>query len=93
MQFSTITILALAAVATAAPAEVVEARTTTPDKGCTNEQPNQVCCSGLLGCVLSGILGSSCGGQAYCCNNNVKNGDGNIIPINVNALNCVNVVL
>ena len=63
MQFSTITTLfTLAAVAVAAPTEVV-ART---EGGCNNEQPNQVCCTGILNCVVQ-VLGANCGGQAYCC--------------------------
>ncbi|KAI1656625.1 hypothetical protein F4813DRAFT_363842 [Daldinia decipiens] len=92
MQFNIITIFALAAVATAAPAEVVEARTTYTGTGsCSNSQPNEVCCSGLLlDCVLS--LGNPCGGQAYCCNNNVLNGSGGLLNLNLNLLNCVDIL-
>ncbi|KAI0131011.1 hypothetical protein F4814DRAFT_456946 [Daldinia grandis] len=83
MQFSTITIFALAAVATAAPAEVVEVRTT-PVGSCTNSQPNQVCCSnGLLGCLIP-ILGQTCGGQAYCCSDSAINNG----VVTISALNC-----
>ncbi|KAI1800157.1 hypothetical protein F4811DRAFT_51912 [Daldinia bambusicola] len=93
MQFTTITILALAAVATAAPAEVVEARTggTGGTGSCSNSQPNEICCSGLLlNCVLT--LGNPCGGQSYCCNNNVLNGSGGLINANLNLLNCVDIL-
>ncbi|OTB03478.1 hypothetical protein M426DRAFT_321837 [Hypoxylon sp. CI-4A] len=87
MQFTTITtaLFALATVAIAAPTEI-EART---EGSCTNEQPNQICCSvGLLSCVLQ-VLGQTCGGQAYCCNNNVL-GNGGLI--NVDLLNCAQIL-
>ncbi|KAI1644923.1 hypothetical protein F4815DRAFT_386144 [Daldinia loculata] len=92
MQFSILTIFALAAVATAAPTEVVEVRTTNTGTGsCSNSQPNEVCCSALLlDCVLS--LGNTCGGQAYCCNNDVLNGSGGLINLNLNLLNCVDIL-
>ncbi|KAI1097824.1 hypothetical protein F4804DRAFT_150362 [Jackrogersella minutella] len=89
MQFSVITTLfTLAAVAIAAPADVM-ARTETPS--CTTEQPNQVCCSSLLG-VLTCLIqlgGTTCGGSTYCCDNSVSGGTG---AINVNALNCVKIL-
>ncbi|OTA82455.1 hypothetical protein M434DRAFT_37107 [Hypoxylon sp. CO27-5] len=94
MQFSAITTLfALATVAVAAPAEV-EVRTGNPTPTCPNEQPNQVCCSGgILGlnCVLS-IIGQECGGTAYCCNNQVLNPQGGLINVNLNLLNCVDIL-
>ncbi|KAI8964717.1 hypothetical protein F5Y11DRAFT_314993 [Daldinia sp. FL1419] len=90
MQFTTIAILALATAATAAPAEVVEPRTGGTGS-CSNSQPNEICCSGLLlDCVLT--LGNPCGGQAYCCNNDVLNGSGGLINLNLNLLNCVDIL-
>ncbi|KAI1205048.1 uncharacterized protein F4807DRAFT_465017 [Annulohypoxylon truncatum] len=84
MQFSTITTLfTLAAVAIAAPAEVVEART--GGGSCSNSQPYEYCCSGtvpVLSCILN-ILGNSCGGEAYCCDSQVSG------TVAVGALNCV----
>ncbi|KAI1442467.1 hypothetical protein ABKA04_003097 [Annulohypoxylon sp. FPYF3050] len=83
MQFSTFTtFVTLATVALAAPADL-EART--GGGSCTNDQPYEYCCSGLLGvlsCTLN-ILGNSCGGTAYCCDSSVSG----TIPIS--ALNCV----
>ncbi|KAI1411201.1 hypothetical protein F5Y13DRAFT_64130 [Hypoxylon sp. FL1857] len=94
MQFSAITTLfALAAVATAAPAEVEVRTGGNPTPTCANEQPNQVCCSGILGlnCVLS-IIGQECGGTAYCCNNQAVSPSGGLIVANLNLLNCVSLL-
>ncbi|KAI1136784.1 hypothetical protein F5Y05DRAFT_104256 [Hypoxylon sp. FL0543] len=95
MQFTAITTLfALAAVAIAAPTEI-QARTGNPPTGisCPNEQPNQVCCSGTLGlnCVIP-LVGETCSGSSFCCNNNVINPQGGLINVNLNLLNCVNVL-
>jgi hypothetical protein len=51
---------ALAATAIAAPAEI-EAR-----NPCSNNGQRQVCCTGLLECVVQ-VLGGNCN-NAYCCN-------------------------
>ncbi|KAI0853937.1 hypothetical protein F5Y00DRAFT_224028 [Daldinia vernicosa] len=93
MQFSTITMLALAAVATAAPADIVEARTGGTGTGAcsSTNKPNQICCTSLaLNCVLA--LGNTCGSEAYCCNDSVLNGSGGLINLNLNLLNCVKVL-
>ncbi|KAI0098346.1 hypothetical protein F4776DRAFT_669346 [Hypoxylon sp. NC0597] len=93
MQFSSITTLfALAAVAVAAPAEI-DVRTETPAPTCSNDQPNQVCCTSLLN-VLSCVVGNACSGTAYCCNSEVKNPQGGLINLNLDLinLNCVKVL-
>ncbi len=63
-----LSVLALAATAVAAPADL-EARTNhnnPPPSNCNNNG-KQVCCSGLLTCLVQ-VLGASCNNQAYCCN-------------------------
>ncbi|RDA94963.1 hypothetical protein CP533_0126 [Ophiocordyceps camponoti-saundersi (nom. inval.)] len=98
MQFFA-TVLALAAVAIAAPTEVVEPRAM-PAGSCNAPNQKPVCCnnqaggtSGILAGILSGacsvqVLGSNCQAKAYCCENGASNGG----LINVNALNCVSVI-
>ncbi|KAI2611143.1 uncharacterized protein GGS25DRAFT_519440 [Hypoxylon fragiforme] len=66
MQFSTLTFFTLAAVATAAPAEI-EVRT--QSGSCTNTQQQVCCTAGILACVVQ-VINSACTGQAYCCSNN-----------------------
>ncbi|KAJ6442624.1 oxidoreductase [Purpureocillium lavendulum] len=58
----TAALLALAATAAAAPTEV-EPRT---GGGDCNNGGSQVCCSGLLNCLVQAV-GDSCSNQAYCC--------------------------
>ncbi|KAI1780920.1 hypothetical protein F4818DRAFT_397223 [Hypoxylon cercidicola] len=83
MQFSAITTLfALAAVAIAAPSEVM-ART---EGSCTSSVQKQVCCNGLLNCVVQ-IIGSTCTSQTYCCDTNAGVG----ALINIQALNCIKI--
>ncbi|KAF4966700.1 hypothetical protein FSARC_5644 [Fusarium sarcochroum] len=85
MQFTTIaSILAMASAAIAAPADI-EARTNPGDNTnvcSTNNQ--QVCCNGLLNCVVQ-VLGKTCDGSAYCCKTGAPTG----ALINVALLNCV----
>ncbi|KAF4589123.1 hydrophobin 3 precursor [Ophiocordyceps camponoti-floridani] len=76
-------IVALATVAIAAPADV-EPRSSV--NKCNVSSQQQVCCNGLLGCVVQ-ILGSSCANRAYCCDSNGPSTGG---LININGLNCVN---
>ncbi|KAI6767702.1 hypothetical protein HG530_005711 [Fusarium avenaceum] len=87
MQFSTIaSILAMATVAIAAPAPAdIEARTGSNNPVCS-VQSQQVCCNGLLACVVQ-VLGN-CGGNSYCCETNAPAG----ALINVVALNCLKVL-
>lgn len=59
-------VLAMAAAAIAAPAEIeaLEARTGGGKTCSTNNK--QVCCNGLLNCVVQ-VLGQNCDSSAYCC--------------------------
>ncbi|KAK8120850.1 hypothetical protein PG999_004970 [Apiospora kogelbergensis] len=52
-------------------------------KTCSGDT-KQVCCNGLLNCVVQ-ILGSQCSGGVYCCD--TSSGTGSLI--NIQALNCV----
>ncbi|RDA88796.1 hypothetical protein CP532_5503 [Ophiocordyceps camponoti-leonardi (nom. inval.)] len=89
------TVLALAAVAIAAPTAEIEPRTA---GNCNAHTEKPVCCnagssSGLLAGLLGGactvqVLGSPCQGKTYCCQNGASSGG----LINVNALNCVSVI-
>ncbi|KAG0251614.1 hypothetical protein BGZ95_006848, partial [Linnemannia exigua] len=56
----------------------------TPGK-CNVSGHQQVCCTGLLNvsCLIQ-ILGSPCGGRAFCC----ETGDSVGGLVNVNLLNC-----
>ncbi|KAL3956805.1 hypothetical protein ACCO45_009651 [Purpureocillium lilacinum] len=47
----------------------------------------QVCCSGLLTCLVQ-VLGASCNNQAYCCNTEAPVGS----LINIALLNCVDIL-
>ncbi|KID82988.1 hypothetical protein MGU_09745 [Metarhizium guizhouense ARSEF 977] len=86
-------VLTLAAVATAAPAEVV-ARTNPPTGGTCNLTGNNdghvTCCGGLLGGLLCNVLaiGSTCnsGQSVYCCNSSQSG------LINIGLLNCVDLL-
>ncbi|KAG8416806.1 hypothetical protein J3459_013636 [Metarhizium acridum] len=85
-------VLTLAAVASAAPAEVV-ARTGGACSVNGNNNGNVACCNSgipILGSFLCNVLtlGQSCtvGQTAYCCNNS---GSGGLI--NVDLLNCVSI--
>ncbi|PFH57710.1 hypothetical protein XA68_14673 [Ophiocordyceps unilateralis] len=73
-------VVALAAVAVAAPADV-EPRTASR---CNAVGQRQVCCGGLLGCLVQ-VLGSTCSTRAYCCETGASTGG----LVNVNALNCL----
>ncbi|PHH76750.1 hypothetical protein CDD80_1236 [Ophiocordyceps camponoti-rufipedis] len=75
-------IVALAAVATAAPTDV-EPRSSV--NKCNLNTQQKVCCNGLLGCVVQ-LLGSSCADRAYCCETGAATGG----LVNINGLNCVN---
>ncbi|RCI17063.1 hypothetical protein L249_1792 [Ophiocordyceps polyrhachis-furcata BCC 54312] len=88
------TVLALAAVAIAAPADI-EPRTGGSTCSAPNEKP--VCCntsgsSGLLTSLLNPcavqVLGSNCQAKAYCCKTDASTGG----LVNVNALNCVSLI-
>ncbi|RGP80773.1 hydrophobin 3 precursor [Fusarium longipes] len=82
MQFSIVTILAMATAAIAAPAENIEARTN--NNPICSAQNNQVCCNGLLSCAVQ-VLGSNCNGNSYCCETKAPTG----VLINIDLLNCV----
>ncbi|KAK7991243.1 hypothetical protein PG988_000037 [Apiospora saccharicola] len=50
-----------------------------------NADTKQVCCNGLLNCVVQ-VLGSTCSNNgAYCCDTSAGTGS----LINIQALNCV----
>ncbi|KAK3293139.1 uncharacterized protein B0H64DRAFT_444428 [Chaetomium fimeti] len=94
MQFPYLfTALALAMTASALPTgenvDTLAPRTYgTPAASCTNNQQS-VCCNGPLGalsCAVT-VLGSTCGGQSYCCETNAAPGT----VVNVQLLNCVKV--
>ncbi|KAI6092937.1 hypothetical protein F4821DRAFT_113483 [Hypoxylon rubiginosum] len=88
MQFKAITTLfALAAVAIAAPSEVV-ARTGGEGGSCSNSSQNQVCCTALT-CIVQ-LLSPTCTSQAYCCDTGDAPDNG-LVVIDVTALNCVKV--
>jgi hypothetical protein len=58
-----------------------------PSSHCNAPGNKQVCCVGLLPCLVQ-ILGSTCKGQAYCCAT-----DQSVDSIvNINALNCVQIL-
>ena len=93
MQFSSIaTILSVALAASAIPTEM-EARTGGGGGGgkgktCSNSNAKQVCCNGLLSCVVQ-VLGSGCtSGGAYCCTTDAPVG----ALINIALLNCVDIL-
>nr|AAO16869.1 hydrophobin 3 [Fusarium verticillioides]RBQ91088.1 hypothetical protein FVER53263_06538 [Fusarium verticillioides] len=96
MQFAKIaSVLAMAAAAVAAPAPgnyEVEPRTGGSNNG--NNQPacsaqsSNVCCNGL-GCLVQ-ILGAGCSTKSYCCQSDAPLAVGALV--NVNALNCVQVL-
>jgi hypothetical protein len=85
-------ILALAAMALAAPSDI-EARTGNPPSNPSCAAPKKtICCNGLIGGILCtvGILGAgTCNDQAYCCDNSGGLVVGGLIALD--ALNCVNV--
>ncbi|CAJ0540936.1 Ff.00g077990.m01.CDS01 [Fusarium sp. VM40] len=88
MKFATIaSVLAMATVAIATPAPAdIEARTG-PGGGkpsVCSSKTKQVCCNGLLNCVVQ-VLGGSCGGNSYCCKTSAPAG----ALVNVALLNCV----
>ncbi|KAI1395484.1 hydrophobin 3 precursor [Hypoxylon fuscum] len=85
MQFKAITTLfTLAAVATAVPTEIQARTGGDGGNSCNNSQQAQVCCNGLLNCLVQ-VIGSQCTGQAYCCSTTEPTGT----LINISALNCV----
>ncbi|KAK8115723.1 hypothetical protein PG984_012225 [Apiospora sp. TS-2023a] len=100
MQFTMISTLFLATVAIANPIAAPPAmeaadlaiRTDGGSGGSTktcNADTKQVCCDGILGCVVQ-LLGSTCSNNgAYCCKTSA--GTGSII--NIQALNCVKLLL
>ncbi|KAF9920042.1 hypothetical protein FBU30_010222 [Linnemannia zychae] len=51
---------------------------------CNASGQKQVCCDGLLSCLVQ-VLGDNCSTQAYCCTTNAAVGG----IISINALNCV----
>ncbi|KJZ73893.1 hypothetical protein HIM_06786 [Hirsutella minnesotensis 3608] len=51
---------------------------------CNASGERQVCCNGLLSCVVQ-LLGSNCNNEAYCCETGTATGG----LINLNLLNCV----
>ncbi|UNI22279.1 hypothetical protein JDV02_008181 [Purpureocillium takamizusanense] len=75
--------LALAATAMAAPAELDARTNSNPPSNCNNNG-KQVCCSGLLNCLVQAI-GSPCQNDAYCCKTDAPVG----ALINVALLNCL----
>ncbi|KAM0544205.1 hypothetical protein ACHAPJ_011956 [Fusarium lateritium] len=88
MKFTTIaSVLAMAATAVAAPADV-EARTGGGGGGgggttTCSANNKQVCCNGLS-CLVQ-VLGKTCSGDAYCCETGAPVGT----LVNVALLNCV----
>ncbi|PHH81476.1 hypothetical protein CDD83_3573 [Cordyceps sp. RAO-2017] len=80
-------LVALAGVAAAVPADL-EARTGGGGGGgsktCSASGYKQVCCNGLLNCVVQ-VLGSNCGNSAYCCKTDASTGG----LVNIALLNCV----
>ncbi|KAB5566637.1 hypothetical protein GE09DRAFT_1284396 [Coniochaeta sp. 2T2.1] len=71
------TILPMALVATAAP--TLEERT----GGSCKSNTKQVCCDGLLNCVVQ-VLGDTCSSGAYCCKTDAPKG----ALVNIALLNC-----
>lgn len=61
----TAALLALVATVAAAPAEV-ESRNGGGGGDCNNNGGTQVCCNGVLDCLVQ-VVGDSCSNQAYCC--------------------------
>ncbi|KAF4974600.1 hypothetical protein FZEAL_8527 [Fusarium zealandicum] len=94
MKFTIVaSVLAMAATAIAAPAEV-EARTHGGGGGSGGGKTNvcsantkQVCCNGFLSCAVQ-VLGKNCDGSAYCCKTAAPVG----ALINVALLNCVDIL-
>ena len=66
MQFTTlVSALAMALMVSAAPADI-EARTSGDNSICKAAGDKQVCCNGILDCVVQ-ALGSACTTKSYCC--------------------------
>ncbi|KAK4235376.1 hypothetical protein C8A03DRAFT_17878 [Achaetomium macrosporum] len=86
MQFTSIfSILAVAMTAAALPSAGVAPRT--GDVGSCNSQTSNVCCDGVLGCVVT-VLGKNCEGSSYCCETTAAQGS----LVDVDALKCVKVL-
>jgi hypothetical protein len=67
MQFSNIfTLLAVAMTATALPAADNSNAVAPRTGGSCHTHQKQVCCNGILTCLVT-ILGASCSGKTYCC--------------------------
>ncbi|OIW27635.1 hydrophobin 3 precursor [Coniochaeta ligniaria NRRL 30616] len=79
-----VSILSMALAATAAP--VLEDRTSSSCKP-TTEVTQQVCCSGLLDCVVQ-VLGNTCSTHTYNCKTDAPVGG----LVNVALLNCVSIL-
>ncbi|GJN79811.1 hypothetical protein VFPFJ_10081 [Purpureocillium lilacinum] len=79
----TAALLALVATVAAAPAEV-ESRNGGGGGDCNNNGGTQVCCNGVLDCLVQ-VVGDSCSNQAYCCQTDAPAGT----LLNVALLNCV----
>ncbi|KAI0181574.1 hypothetical protein GGR52DRAFT_567793 [Hypoxylon sp. FL1284] len=87
MQFTAITtFFALAAVAIAAPSEIIARN----DGSCTSSVQEQVCCTGVVGvnleCIVQ-ILNPVCTSSTYCCDTSAPDGS----LVNIQALNCIKV--
>lgn len=62
-------VVALAATAIAAPAEMETRSRSVKLSECSAQGGVQACCnSGLLGCLVQ-VIGSNCNNNAYCCKN------------------------
>ncbi|KAK3904908.1 hypothetical protein C8A05DRAFT_13260 [Staphylotrichum tortipilum] len=82
MQFSSLfTLLAVAMTASAVPSG--HGGGSAEINACSSKTAN-VCCGGLLGCVIT-LVGKECEGSSYCCDTTAPQGG----VIDVNALNCV----
>lgn len=62
----TAALLALVATVAAAPAEVESRNGGGGGGDCNNNGGTQVCCNGVLDCLVQ-VVGDSCSNQAYCC--------------------------
>lgn len=67
MKFTTVaSVLAMAATAIAAPADVEARGGGHGSGGSCSADTQQVCCNGILSCAVQ-VLGKNCDGSAYCC--------------------------
>ncbi|KAF4945324.1 hypothetical protein FSARC_14453 [Fusarium sarcochroum] len=95
MKYSALSVIAIAATAIAAPSKLEADHSLggPPTREC-NANQKQVCCTPILGipllssCLIQ-VRGSTCKNEAFCCQANQVNGPvGALTNLNVNALNC-----